>query len=60
MGNIDCPEDTEYSTDVTEGLDGSHEWDEHSPMACRDCGHSAETVEFLRTDQDVAQEEVKP
>jgi len=36
----------DFETDFDDALDHSHEWDDDSPMKCRDCGHGALTEEF--------------
>lgn len=36
-----------FSTDVTAGTFGDHEWSENSPMRCRDCDHCAIAGEFM-------------
>jgi hypothetical protein len=49
---------TEFSTDVTAGEFGDHEWGDNSPMRCRDCDHCAIAAEF-KVEEAIADEEDK-
>ena len=33
-------------TDTDGALDHDHEWDDDSPMRCRECGHTGRVIEF--------------
>ncbi len=38
--------DGDIQTDSGDSLDGSHEWDGHSEMLCRECSHSGSASTF--------------
>jgi len=40
-----------FGTDVTESQDGDQEWDENSPMKCRECFHLGYAHEFDPSDK---------